>query len=646
MRFSLGFILALSLAGLQFLAIITVVSTSFLSSERAMLEHARDLLAEAGANAGEHSNGFLRPAREASQLSSRLIESGLVAGGDFEALEKLMFQTLLNEAHFAGLYFGDQQGNFVYVNRSAKLGEYRTKFIRIDGSARETLYVWRDAEFAVLRQEIDPADKFDPRDRPWYIRAREAKAAIWTAPYIFFSSQKPGITVASPVSQGGALRGVVGVDIEISTISDFLAQLTIGARGSALILNQNGDVIAHPKLDEINVRDAQGKVSLASIDGIDDPVARAAFADQDVSGVIQVKQETLSEFDYQGETYVSLLKPIEIEDLPWTIAVYAPENDFTQGIKENRRRNIWTAALISLVTALVGVALAEMILKPVRAFAVRTALVSQGEMSAEEPLPRTYKELKRANETLIHEISQRREADAKILDLNRDLSHFSRVNLMGQMATGLAHELSQPLTAISQNVDAAISTARQQNPENTELLGLLEELDEQAHRGGDILRALRGFVRRDLDEKTHFDFAELLQQTDRLLHHEAEAQNIALKFDVPKLPFAFGSRIQIAQILINLIRNAMEAITGANSPVKDVLVSAHSTADGIEVWVEDTGPGIDPNVTLFKQFETSKDDGMGLGLSICRTIAEANNGRLWYDAETKGKTRFCLSLPI
>ena len=332
-------------------------------------------------------------------------------------------------------------------------------------------------------------------------------------------------------------------------------------------------------------------------------------------------------------------------DLPWTIAVYAPENDFTQSIKDNRKRNIWLAAIISFLAALAGLALAELILKPVRQFAVRTALVSQGEVSEAEPLPETYRELEKANMTLIDQIAQRRKADERIIELNRDLSHFSRVNLMGQMATGLAHELSQPLTAISQNVDAAISTAQQHKAANPDLLNILSELDEQAHRGGDILRALRGFVRKDPGKMAPFYINELVDQTERLLHHEAFVQDVNLRFDVQDLPPVTGNRIQIAQVLMNLVRNSIEAITEANSPKKEVSISAHQRSDQVEIWVEDTGPGIDPNVTLFKQFETSKKDGMGLGLSICRTIAEANGGRLWNDPSVNEGSRFCLSLP-
>ncbi|WP_298361828.1 cache domain-containing protein [uncultured Litoreibacter sp.] len=646
MKFSLGLVLAISLAGLQFLAILIVVTTSFVTSEKAMLQHARDLLAEAGANASEHSNGFLKPAREAAELSKRVIESGVIAHDDTAQLENFLFQSLQNESQISGLYYGDEAGNFVYVMRSDGPAAFRTKVMRRKGDLPTTQLIWRDANFTPVQTEVDPTDTFDPRTRPWYKSAKSERSTIWTEPYIFFSSQQPGISVAAPVLRDGGLKGVIGVDIEISTISNFLSQLAISDNGSALILNDNGDVIAHPDITQIIVPDSDANLQFANIENIDDPVAKAAFTRLTATGMVAIERETQSEFQYQNNRYVSLLKPLLGRELPWTIAVFAPESDFTQGIKDNRTWNIWLAAIVSFAAALAGLALAELILKPVRAFAVRTALVSQGEVLAAEPLPGTYKELHKANETLIDQIAQRREADAKILELNRDLSHFSRVNLMGQMATGLAHELSQPLTAISQNVDAAITTANQQKDTNKDLLDILSELDDQAHLGGDILKALRGFVRKDQVKIVPFDVNELLQQTERLLHHEATTNGVALRFDVPKMPEVSGSRIQIAQVLINLVRNAMEAITEANSPVKEVTVIAKSRPNSVELWVEDTGPGIDPEVTLFKQFETSKKDGMGLGLSICRTIAEANGGRLWYDAEHTERTRFCLSLPV
>ena len=216
---------------------------------------------------------------------------------------------------------------------------------------------------------------------------------------------------------------------------------------------------------------------------------------------------------------------------------------------------------------------------------------------------------------------------------------------MGQMATGLAHELSQPLTAITQNLDTAISVAKSEEQPNAELLSILTELDEQAHQGGDIIRSLRGFVRKDDGTPEPFDVNELLLQTCRLMRNEADNAGVKLSTQIPDLPMAVGTRVQIAQTMINLMRNASDAMGNADSPVKTITIAAIQQAQFVEIRVDDTGPGVDSNVTLFKQFQTSTAEGLGLGLSISRTIIEANGGRLWHDATASG-ARFCFTVPL
>ena len=131
-RFSLGFILAISLAGLQFVAIITVVLTSYLSSEVAMLTHARSLLSKAGTASVENSIRFLEPASDVADLSRRVVEAGIIDANDHRALEVFLFQQLLNEPQFSGIFYGDEDGNFVFVMRDHEQGSFRTKTVRID----------------------------------------------------------------------------------------------------------------------------------------------------------------------------------------------------------------------------------------------------------------------------------------------------------------------------------------------------------------------------------------------------------------------------------------------------------------------------------------------------------------------------------
>tara|TARA_R110002096_G_scaffold51390_2_gene134366 strand:+ start:17345 stop:19666 length:2322 start_codon:yes stop_codon:yes gene_type:complete len=765
MRLSLGAVIAICLAGLQFLAVLTVVLLSYITSEKVLLNHARNLLSDQGYNAILHSQGFLDPARSTAELAKRLAENNVIASDNPEALEKLLFQQLQLAPQFSGVYMGDEAGNFVYVSRVDGPAQYRTKIVRYSGDQRSTQLLWRDSDYNIVDDVIDATDMYDPRTRPWYIRAKEKGDIIWTDPYIFFSSQRPGITAASPViGRGSALRGVVGVDIEIQAISEFLSQLNIGASGAAMILNRNGDVIAHPNSDLIKIESADGSFKFASIDEIKDPVAKTAFGGLTKFEVVNIDREIQAQFVYQGDNYVSALIPAQNADIPWTIAIYAPEDDFIGGIKENRVRNIWIAAGVALLTGMVGLKLASFINQPVREFARSTKQVSQGHRASDAVASNRYPELQAANETLIEQVEQRQNferefgltfdlasrgmaqidaqsgrfirvnkqltdilgytperlltlslndilhrdavatnhafqdmvnsdfeyiqesrcvrmdgssvwlrinailirdqmgtalhavatidditaqkvADTKINELNRDLSHYSRVGMMGKMASGLAHELNQPLTAITQNADAALSTLKGDEKPNPELVEILTELDAQAHRGADIIRALRGFVSKDSGDVAPFDFSELVDQAFSLVNPEARQHSIAMHFDAPTLPMAYGNRIQVAQVLVNLLRNAIQAIADKSTKLREVVVTAHVRQSILEVWVDDTGGGVDPSIDLFVQFETSKPDGMGLGLSFSRDIIESGGGKLWYDDSLVTKSRFCFTIP-
>ncbi len=756
--------LAVGLAGLQFLAVLAVVFSSYVTSERALLDHARELLSDVGTNTIAHSRGFLRPARGAAELSARLAQDRVIASDVPELMEQLLYQQLQLAPQFAGVYYGSEEGEFVYVMRSDGPGPFRTKIIRRDGDTRTTELIWRDDDFDVVERQFDPTDTYEPRERPWYVRARDEMTTIWTDPYIFFSSRQPGITLASPVLDGpDGVRGIVGVDIEISDISDFLANLRIGSTGRALIIHSNGDVIAHPDQDLLKTEDADGTLRFVDIGQIHDPIARAAFARLMAGGRIPVRTETLSQFNYGGETYVAVVMPPISDKLPWTIAAYAPESDFTAAIKQNRQTNIWIAALVAGITGICGLALANYIHKPVRAFAVRSALVAQGELDPSEPLPATYQELENANRTLMQQIAARRETELEygrtfqltsrgmaqidaatgrflrvnekfceitgysagelgrmtfaelgdpkeppvllfgaeqhgaprevnqemrcqrrdgkgiwtsvnailifnqegrplhvvltmdditqakhtedqVAELSKDLSNLSRDNTMGQVAAGLARELNQPLTAIAQNADSALFAVEQMSGVDHGLRETLDEIAEQALRAGEIIKALRSFIRRDEGIQTDFDLSELVAQTSRLISAESRAAGVEVIADLGNLPCVNANRLQIAQVLVNLMRNAIEAVAEGDGDDRRVIVEARREGAQVSVCVSDTGPGVAPGVSLFTEFETTKAAGMGLGLSICQSICQANGGRLWHQPRTPCGAMFCFTL--
>jgi two-component system sensor kinase FixL len=271
----------------------------------------------------------------------------------------------------------------------------------------------------------------------------------------------------------------------------------------------------------------------------------------------------------------------------------------------------------------------------------------------------------------IRDLTERQEAELRVHDLQSVLAHVQRVSEMGTLATSLAHELNQPLTAIANYVETARDLL-EKNAENILMIrkslddaaiddpsttpGLLEEnaetiavvreaLDEcasQSVRAGQIVRRLRDFISRGESERRIESLQRLITEASALALVGAGDQNVEV--DVRLDPLAdrvLVDRIQIQQVLLNLIRNAIEAME--DSPVRRLLIYSEREASGlIRITVADSGPGLAPDVAkhLFEAFRSTKESGMGLGLSISATIVAAHGGRIWAEPSKLGGTAF------
>ncbi|MEL6686340.1 MAG: ATP-binding protein [Pseudomonadota bacterium] len=263
---------------------------------------------------------------------------------------------------------------------------------------------------------------------------------------------------------------------------------------------------------------------------------------------------------------------------------------------------------------------------------------------------RSPKELELANDALTLEIKERKKSEKlrKTLEKDRqrlghEIAHIGRLNSMGQMATGLAHELNQPLTAIMQGADAALTELRGSNTDKREVVDLLEDLETQAFRAGEIIQGLREFVRKDDGAMTAFNVNEMVEQTLSLFGGEIEKYNITLTFYPTEIPEITAIRIQCIQVVVNLVQNAIRVLSASNTQSPEIRVSTFMEDGGIILAVEDNGPGI-PNEDIFAPFFTTHSEGLGMGLSICKSIVDENGGRIWVDQNTHMTTRFCISI--
>ncbi len=247
----------------------------------------------------------------------------------------------------------------------------------------------------------------------------------------------------------------------------------------------------------------------------------------------------------------------------------------------------------------------------------------------------------------IRDLTERQETEARLQELQSELVHMSRFTALGEMASALAHEINQPLTAIANYLKGCRRLLEQSERPNPELLrDAVNEAADQALRAGQIIRHLRDFVARGESEHRVESLSRLVQEAAALALVGAKERGIRVAFRLASEPdVVFADRIQIQQVLLNLIRNAIEAME-ATSVRELAIATAPAGGAMVEVSVADTGPGIDPGIApqLFRPFITTKPHGMGVGLSICRTIVEAHGGRLWTEPNPGGGTVFRFTL--
>jgi len=247
---------------------------------------------------------------------------------------------------------------------------------------------------------------------------------------------------------------------------------------------------------------------------------------------------------------------------------------------------------------------------------------------------------------IVRDITAERRSQSHIQELQAELAHVARLSTMGQMASAIAHELNQPLTAVSNYAGALTRVLAGGNANLDRVVDIAERIRQQTSRAGEVIRRLREHVAKRGTMRQNEDINSVVSEAVELglvgLRHGGIQTAVELD---PTVEPAMIDRIHIGQVIINLVRNAVEAM--ASSEVRELTVSTRALPDWVEIAVTDTGPGIAPDVAdrLFQPFVSSKADGLGLGLSICRELVEAHGGQLGVSSVPTGGTRFVISLP-
>jgi two-component system, LuxR family, sensor kinase FixL len=248
----------------------------------------------------------------------------------------------------------------------------------------------------------------------------------------------------------------------------------------------------------------------------------------------------------------------------------------------------------------------------------------------------------------IRDLTERQQTEARLQELQSELVHVSRLTAMGEMASALAHELNQPLSAISNYMKGSRRLLENSTDERVGMVrDAMDKAAEQALRAGQIIRRLRDFVARGESERRVEDVKKLVEEASALALVGAKDRGVRVRFDLePGVDFVLADKVQIQQVLLNLIRNAIEAMEGCDR--RDLVIATARAADNmVAISVADSGAGIAPEIAaqLFQPFVTSKAQGMGVGLSISRTIIEAHGGTIAPHPNSGGGTVFSFTLP-
>ena len=248
------------------------------------------------------------------------------------------------------------------------------------------------------------------------------------------------------------------------------------------------------------------------------------------------------------------------------------------------------------------------------------------------------------------DITEKRKVEEKEKQRVLELAHVSRLSTMGEMATQIAHELNQPLSAITTYSDAGLYMLESREEENPDLVTALREIKHQAQRSGDVIRGLRNFVSKGELQTSTTDINALVHSVLNLAMSELRNNKVEVNFSLDEtLPLIITEKILIEQVILNLVRNAIDAIAEANSETRKVHIHTLLNKENmIEVRITDTGPGLSAEQieTIFNTFVTTKPQGIGMGLPISRTIIEAHGGKLFAESERKNGASFIFTLPL
>ena len=401
--------LTIAFVGVQLITALAIGLWLYFSMRDASRDLARARIEAVFASVADQTASYLEPVEENAVAIASRVRSGETdfdidpetgAAGDLEAL---FLEQLLGNRQFAGIFVGLPNGDFHFTTRDVTggLSAFRTKTILKSEGMTGSRSLWRSIEGAVVRMEVDPEDPYDPRSRGWYEQADQSDKPAWTEPYVFFTAQRPGTTIATAVrGEDGQLIAVVGIDVELATLTRFAKSAAAALDGSVFIMTGNGEMIAHSTAATVQTA-ANGGLSFLTVDDLD-TAAGDLLANSGSGSLIAASAQSpaFGRVVDSGESYLIGLRQLNAEAWPWIVGVEAREASFVGALTQATWIGVILVLVLGLIGIVVGIRIARSIGGPLAALRSNAQSIVDGEESRLEPVKSRFIEIQETSVAL------------------------------------------------------------------------------------------------------------------------------------------------------------------------------------------------------------------------------------------------------
>ncbi|RTZ99804.1 MAG: hypothetical protein DSY90_00470 [Deltaproteobacteria bacterium] len=469
---------------------------------------------------------------------------------------------------------------------------------------------------------------FDPRIRPWYVGAVEAKDVFWTPAYLFASTQQPGITTSIPIVDAhDRIVGVCGIDLDLSTLSQFLLRLRTGSNGSAYIIeNKTGHVIAHPDLVKPHWDPDQIKLLSACLTDL------------------RRNNKRFGTTMYGNQPYFTAYT--DYPDNDWTLGITLPVSDYLQEVNVIKKTTLAIVCVAILLASVVSYLLSRTITTPLKNLQKGIETVSEGHLDYQVPVqsPDVVGALAEAYNQMAMSLKNNRE---KLRNTLIALAENEKMAALGQLTAGIAHEIKNPLGVILGSAEVAANTERPVEMREKAARFIIDEIMR-------LDKTLKGFLDFAKPAPPRFEPADLqtiLSETLTLCSERLRQKKIeVIKEFKTDSAACMVDPDQIHQVFINLILNAIDAMPDGGRLIvqSDTRIDPHGFKPLKRVIsISDTGTGVAPEhlKTIFEPFASFKDEGTGLGLAVVKQILKLHQATIDVNSQLNHGTTFILMFP-